>query len=53
MNYNHNFKSNNFVETSQPQLLQINPIIYQHRNDMDPEMSVKLGDGDGSEEKNQ
>ncbi len=51
MNYNRNCKSNNFVKTNQPQLLQINTIIYQHNNYMDPETSIKFGDGGGSEEK--
>jgi hypothetical protein len=51
MNYNQNCKSNNFVKTIQPQLLQINPIIYQRHNYMDPDTSIKLGDGGGLEEK--
>jgi hypothetical protein len=51
MKYNHNCKSNNFVEISQPQFLQINPIINQCRNYMDPDMSIKFGDGARSEEK--
>jgi hypothetical protein len=52
MNYKHNCKSNNFVETSRPQLvLQINTIIYQHHNYMDHDKSTNLGDGGRSEEK--
>jgi hypothetical protein len=51
MNYNENCKSNNFVKTSQPQLLQINPIIYQRCNYMESGRSITLGDGGGSEEK--
>ncbi len=51
MNYNQSCKSNNFVNTIQPQLLQIIPIIYQQHNYMDPDTSIKLGDGGGSEEK--
>jgi hypothetical protein len=50
MKYSQNCKSNNFVQTSQPQYLQINPIIYQHRKYIDPDMSIKYRDGDGSEE---
>ncbi len=51
MKYSQNCKSNNFVKMSQPQLLQINAIIYQHHNFMDPDMSIKYRDGGGSEEK--
>jgi hypothetical protein len=51
MNYNHNCKYNKFVKTSQPQLLQINPIIYQCHIYMDHETSINMGDGGGSEEK--
>jgi hypothetical protein len=50
MNYNHNCKSKNIVKMIQPQLHQINPIIYQRHNYMDPDTSIKLGDGGGSEE---
>jgi hypothetical protein len=51
MNYNHNCKSNNFVKTSQPQLFQIKPIIYQCHNYMDPDTSLKFWEGGGSEKK--
>jgi hypothetical protein len=51
MNYNHNCKSNNFVKSIQPPLLQINPIIYQCHNYMDHDTSITLGDGGRSEEK--
>ncbi len=51
MNYNHNCKYYNFVKTIQPQLLQINPIIYQHCNYVDHDVSIKLRDGGRSEEK--
>jgi hypothetical protein len=47
MNYNHNCKYHNFAKSIQPQLLQVNPIIYQCRN----ETSIKLGDGGRLEEK--
>jgi hypothetical protein len=50
MNYIHNCKHLN-VKSMQPQLLQINPIIYQHQNYIDHDTSIKLGDGGGSEEK--
>ncbi len=51
MNYNHNCKYHNLVKSTQPQLLQINTIIYQHRNYMGHGLSIKLGDGGRSEEK--
>jgi hypothetical protein len=51
MNYNHNCIYNKFIKTSQPQLLQINPIIYQRHIYMSHDTSIKLGDGGGSEEK--
>jgi hypothetical protein len=51
MNYNHNYKSKNFVKSIQPQLLQINPIIYQRHNHMDPDRYIQFGDGGRSEEK--
>jgi hypothetical protein len=51
MTYNHNCKSNNFVETSQPQHLQINPIIYQRHNYMYPDSSIKFLDGGGQRRK--
>jgi hypothetical protein len=51
MNYNQNCKSNNFLKMIQPQLLQINPIIYQCRNCIDPDTSIKFGDWGRSEEK--
>jgi hypothetical protein len=51
MNYNYNCKFNNVVKICQPQLLQIKPIIYQRRNYMDPDTSIKFGGGGGSEEK--
>ncbi len=51
MTYNHNCKYHNFVKSTQPQLLQINTIIYKCRDCMDHDMSIKLGDGDRSEKK--
>jgi hypothetical protein len=45
MNYNQNCKYHNFVKLTQPQLLQINTIIYQCHNYMDQ------GDRGRSEEK--
>ncbi len=51
MNYNRSCKSNNFVKTNQPQILLINPIIYQHRNYVDPDTLIKFRDGGMSEEK--
>jgi hypothetical protein len=51
MNYNHNCKYHNFAKSIQPQLIQVNPIIYQRRNYMDHETSIKLGDGGRLEEK--
>jgi hypothetical protein len=51
MKYNHNCKYHTFVKSFQPQLLQINPIIYQFHNYIDHDMSIKLGDGGRSEEK--
>jgi hypothetical protein len=51
MNYNHNWKYHNFVKSIQPQLIQVNPIIYQCRNYMDHDTSIKLGDGGRSEER--
>jgi hypothetical protein len=51
MNYNHNCKYHNFVKSIQPQFLHINPTIYQCRNYIDHDMSIKLGDGGRSEEK--
>jgi hypothetical protein len=51
MNYNQNYKSNNFVKTILPQLCQINTLSYQRRIYMDPDMSITFGDGGGSEEK--
>ncbi len=50
MNYNHNCTIH-FVKMIQPQLIQINPIIYQHHNYMDHDMSINYGDGGRSEEK--
>jgi hypothetical protein len=44
MNYNHNFKSNNIVKSIQPHLLQINTIIYIHRNYIDHNITIKWGD---------
>jgi hypothetical protein len=51
MNYNHNCKFNNFVKTSPTHILQINPIINQCHNYMDPDASIKFEDGSGSKEK--
>ena len=51
MIYNHNYKNHNYVKMIQPQLLQINPIIYKCHNYMDRDMSKILGDGGRSEEK--
>jgi hypothetical protein len=51
MNFNHNCNFDNFIKASQPQLLQIDPIIYQYCNYIDHDMSIELGDGGRSEEK--
>jgi hypothetical protein len=51
MNYKDNCKYNNLVKSTQPQLLQINSIIYIHPNYMDHDKSIKQGDGDRSEKK--
>jgi hypothetical protein len=51
MNYNHNCKFNNFVKMSRPHTLQTNPKIYQRRNYVDHNTSIKLGDWGRSEEK--
>jgi hypothetical protein len=51
MNYNHNCKYHNYVKSTQPQHIQVNPIIYQCCNEMDHDASIKLGDGGRSEEK--
>jgi hypothetical protein len=40
MNHNHNNKSNSFVIFIQPQLLQINLIIYQSQNYLDYDTSI-------------
>jgi hypothetical protein len=49
MNYNHNCKYHNLVKLILPQLLQINPIIYQCRNYIDHDRSIILEDGGRSE----
>ncbi len=51
MDCNHNCKYHNFVKSIQPQHIQVNPIIYHHRNYIDHDASIKLGDGSRSEEK--
>jgi hypothetical protein len=50
INYNQNCKSNNSVEMSHPQNIQINPIICQCHNYIYPDSSIKFGDGGRSEE---
>jgi hypothetical protein len=51
MKYDHNSKYYNFVKLIQLQHIQANPTIYQYRNYMDHDASIKLGDGGRSEEK--
>jgi hypothetical protein len=51
MNYNQNCRYHNLVKSTQPQLLQINTILYQCHNYMDHDMSIKLGDGGRSDKK--